>query len=60
MKKQTMERQTVRDVEEDDGVANGEVEQVRPPEEQGVENEGINRPGRERRLPARLRDYILS
>ena len=48
------------DVEEDDGMANGEVEQVRPPEEQGIENEGINRPGRERRLPARLRDYILS
>ncbi len=48
------------DVEENDRMANGGVEQARPPEEQGVANEGINRRGRERRLPARLRDYILS
>ena len=48
------------DVEENDRMANGEVEQARPPEEQGVANEGINRRERERRLPARLRDYILS
>ena len=46
--------------ETDDEMANGDVENTRPPEHQNVENEANNRIRRERRLPVRLRDYILS
>ena len=46
--------------ETDDEMANGDVENTRPPEDQNVENEVNNQIRRERRLPVRLRDYILS
>ena len=46
--------------ETDDEMANGDVENMRPPEDQNVENEVNNRVRRERRIPVRLRDYILS
>ena len=46
--------------ETDDEMENGDVENTRPPEDQNVENEVNNRIRRERRLPVRLRDYILS
>ena len=42
--------------ETDDEMANGDVENTRPPEHQNVENEANNRIRRERRLPVRLRD----
>ena len=43
-------------VETDNEMADGDVENARPPEDQSVENEGNNRI-RERWLPVRLRDY---
>jgi transposase InsO family protein len=49
------EEESTWDRETDEETADDEVEQVRP-----AENEGIDRPRRERQQPARLRDYILS
>ena len=48
------------DRETDDERAGGDAEQMKPPQEQEIEGERDIRPGRERRLPVRLRDCILS
>jgi hypothetical protein len=47
------EEESTWDRETDEETADGEVEQVRP-----AENEGIDRPRRERQQPARLRDIL--